>query len=905
MSTSMYCFISQLRKAAGLVTRAVIPVLSLLGGLLIALPLVLSPAAYAASSAVGSYTFGTNQPLDQASVSVVRLVATYAAAPASAPPVPTSTCTSTLNGLGVFVGSWHATASSSDFTNTVMTDGSLVNPNGVSCGAGKPTATLSSVQVYVNDAYTNLNPSTALLKTLQCQPTGLCTATGTDGTSSASFVCQDSAPCSNGVVLISFHTTSPQPFIDMASADQTTPAPFGIGLAGPTSLTGATPSPTQATQLLTPTQVTNTTNLKNDLGMPIVNEFGQFLDMNTKATDTGGTIRSYVNTQLTPLQNGHTNSLRDSWNSGIVDYYKGDYTNAQTAFKNAGTHNNVFRAGVAFWQLATNKANANTLGKNGRTPTAGRTPAPAGINVGGIPISSGILTLVLSSLLVLLVILLALITFGIVRKQMRQRREYNKLDRIATANAERIKKEEQEQLRAQQIREQSPVNVNSGAKMGVSAQTAQSAQPVPPVSPVSPVSPVQPPQAIQSPQLSQSPQVQPVPELRCPNCGALVNRTDNFCPQCRSPLVLSDSGLNVRLGKRPSSSPLPVASPPPAPQPPPPGLMPAAALSDMPTEEIPMGGTQNGAEATRPRSVRNSPPGAVPPVPPVEQFAGRKLGLIVGTRSDPGIKRQHKPNEDSVFAAEGMLNSNGQAPQFGLFVVADGMGGHANGKDASRLAIQTIVDTLMPRLTGNETFNDDDFAQLLADGVQKANAAVHQRNMEHHADMGTTMTATLIVDTTAYMANVGDSRTYLYRQPEGLKKITHDHSVVASLVEAGIIKPDDVYTHSQRNQIYRSLGEKPVVDVDTFKVPLKPGDKIILCSDGLWEMVRDPAIEQLLNTVPDPTQTRNALIKAALEGGGEDNVSVIVVHIADSPQGSGFNGVQVLARPDEPQYPPM
>ena len=211
----------------------------------------------------------------------------------------------------------------------------------------------------------------------------------------------------------------------------------------------------------------------------------------------------------------------------------------------------------------------------------------------------------------------------------------------------------------------------------------------------------------------------------------------------------------------------------------------------------------------------------------------------------------------------------------------------------------------MPRLTGNETFNDDDFAQLLADGVQKANAAVHQRNMEHHADMGTTMTATLIVGTTAYMANVGDSRTYLYRPPEPLKKITHDHSVVASLVEAGIIKPDDVYTHSQRNQIYRSLGEKPVVDVDTFKVPLKSGDKIIPCSDGLWEMVRDPAIEQVLNTVPDPTQTRNALIKAALEGGGEDNVSVIVIHIADSPQGNGFNGVQVLARPDEPQYPPM
>lgn len=889
MSTSMYCFISQLRKATGLMIRAVIPVLSVLSGLLIALPFVLSPAAYAASSVASSYTFGNSQPLDQASVSVVRLVATYAV-PSTLPPPSASACSSTVNGLGVFVGSWPTTAGSSDFTTTLMTDGSLVNPNGVSCGTGKPTATLSSVQIYVNDAYTNSNPSSALLKTVQCQPTGICTATSTDGTSSASFVCQDSAPCSNGVVLISFHTASPQPFIDMATADQTNPAPFGIGLAGPTSLTGATPSPAQATQLLTPTQVTNTTDLKNEQGMPIVNDLGQFLDMNTKAVDTGGTIRSYVKTQLTPLQNGHTNSLHDSWNGGIADYYKGDYTNAQTAFRNAGTHNNVFRAGVAFWQLATNKANANTLGRNGRTPTAGRTPtSTTGVKVLGMTIPDTIFTLLLTGLLVLLVIILALVTFGIVQKQMRQRREYAKLDRIATANAERIKKEEQEQQRTPPVHEQSPVNVNSGVRMGA----AQSAQSVPPAQPVLPGQG-------QSPQ---SAPMNPLSDLRCPNCGAPVNRTDNFCQQCRAPLVISDSGLNVRLGKRPTSAPLPTTSSSPAQPPPPPGLMPSAALSDMPTEEIPLGGTQNGAEATQPRPVRNSTPRSAPP--PVEQFAGRKLGLIVGTRSDPGIKRQHKPNEDSVFAAEGMLNSNAQAPQFGLFVVADGMGGHANGKDASRLAIQTIVETLMPRLTGNETFNDDDFTQLLADGVQKANAAVHERNMEHHADMGTTMTATLIVGTTAYMANVGDSRTYLYRPPEPLKKITHDHSVVASLVEAGIIKPEDVYTHSQRNQIYRSLGEKPVVDVDTFKVPLKPGDKIILCSDGLWEMVRDPAIEQVLNTVPDPTQTRNALIKAALDGGGEDNVSVIVIHIADSPQGNGFNGVQILAKPDEPQYPPM
>ena len=150
--------------------------------------------------------------------------------------------------------------------------------------------------------------------------------------------------------------------------------------------------------------------------------------------------------------------------------------------------------------------------------------------------------------------------------------------------------------------------------------------------------------------------------------------------------------------------------------------------------------------------------------------------------------------------------------------------------------------------------------QILVDGVQHANQAVHQRNMEQRADMGTTITVALIMGAIAYIANVGDSRTYLYRKPAGLKKITNDHSVVASLVEAGIIQPDDIYTHPKRNQIYRSLGEKPMVDVDWFKVMLQPEDKLLLCTDGLWDMVRDPTIEQILNAVPDPSQTGNALI---------------------------------------------
>ena len=174
----------------------------------------------------------------------------------------------------------------------------------------------------------------------------------------------------------------------------------------------------------------------------------------------------------------------------------------------------------------------------------------------------------------------------------------------------------------------------------------------------------------------------------------------------------------------------------------------------------------------------------------------------------------------------------------------------------------------------------DTFLPLLSEGVQYANHKVYQYNQEHRANMGTTITATLVSGATAYVVNVGDSRTYLHRKASGLSQITRDHSLVAALVEAGIIQPDDIYTHPRRNQIYRCLGEKPRVEVDAFVVPLADGDTLLLCSDGLWEMVRDPQIEAILSgPTSTPSQKVDTLVQAALAGGGVDNVSVIVVRV--------------------------
>ena len=256
------------------------------------------------------------------------------------------------------------------------------------------------------------------------------------------------------------------------------------------------------------------------------------------------------------------------------------------------------------------------------------------------------------------------------------------------------------------------------------------------------------------------------------------------------------------------------------------------------------------------------------------------LALQVGTDLDPGLRRKHKPNEDTLLVTHGTIPSVSSAPTpFALFAVADGMGGHAHGQEASRLAVDTLARSVGEWLNSPPR-RSDGFLPLLIEGVRSANQAVYQRNQGQRDHMGTTITAALVIDTTAYVAHAGDSRCYLYRPSTGLSQITHDHSVVAALVDVNVIRPDDIYSHPMRNLIYRSLGEKASVEVDGSTVPLAAGDVLLLCSDGLWEMVRDPQIAAILSEpTSDPSKPAHALIQAALARGGEDNVSAIVVKV--------------------------
>jgi serine/threonine protein phosphatase PrpC len=217
------------------------------------------------------------------------------------------------------------------------------------------------------------------------------------------------------------------------------------------------------------------------------------------------------------------------------------------------------------------------------------------------------------------------------------------------------------------------------------------------------------------------------------------------------------------------------------------------------------------------------------------------------------------------------------------------MGGHDAGQLASKVAVNVIATKLVHDLLGEPLLeekagatpakpDEETLAALLRTAVEEANVELCRQNTENKTDMGCTLTGFLVVGDHAFIANVGDSRTYMLRGGQ-IYRLTTDHSLVQQLVAGGLIEPDDVYTHPRRSQIFRSLGDNPNVSVDIFQQQIQPGDTLLSCSDGLWEMVRDPQIESILNAAPDPQTAILHLIEAANAGGGDDNVSAVVVFV--------------------------
>ena len=249
--------------------------------------------------------------------------------------------------------------------------------------------------------------------------------------------------------------------------------------------------------------------------------------------------------------------------------------------------------------------------------------------------------------------------------------------------------------------------------------------------------------------------------------------------------------------------------------------------------------------------------------------------------SDRGMVREK--NEDSCFALETSQSRNSQVTYYGLYLIADGMGGHHAGEIASAKVSEIIPSTILENIKTSAT--EPMFSQLVLGALERANTIIYNMAQNNPAlsGMGTTATLGLRVDNQLYIGHVGDSRAYLLRGEE-IVQLTRDHSLVASLIETGMITREEAKSHPERNKIYRCLGNTPNVSIDTYReignadsLTLQIGDSLVFCTDGLTNYVSD---KEVLITVNDSNSASHAcqqLIFIANQRGGGDNISTIVV----------------------------
>src|SRR5579859_5452402 len=280
-------------------------------------------------------------------------------------------------------------------------------------------------------------------------------------------------------------------------------------------------------------------------------------------------------------------------------------------------------------------------------------------------------------------------------------------------------------------------------------------------------------------------------------------------------------------------------------------------------------------------------PSTAPPVPArgcyhqaraEEKALSKQLRLEIAELTDVGRRRDS--NEDNMTRLipkdPKVLERKGA-----IFVVADGMGGHAAGEVASEIAVETIRETYYEA-------ESDDIAEILTQATKQANQVIYDRATEQagRAGMGTTCVTVVVRGPLAYIANVGDSRVYLIREGH-IRQLTNDHSWVAEQVRAGMLTDEQARTHAHRNVITRALGTQPTVSADLFIERLQDGDRVLLCSDGLHGYVDEAEIERTVQADMDPDGIAQNLINMANDNGGPDNITAILVHLLEVPQATG------------------
>lgn len=252
----------------------------------------------------------------------------------------------------------------------------------------------------------------------------------------------------------------------------------------------------------------------------------------------------------------------------------------------------------------------------------------------------------------------------------------------------------------------------------------------------------------------------------------------------------------------------------------------------------------------------------------------------VGIGQSVGKQRDH--NEDSLFCLTATLSSGEVPMPCGLYIIADGMGGHQHGEIASNVSVRSMANhviqkLVLPHFSLNGERVEESYQEIMQTGVMEA----HQAILRDAQGGGTTLTAVLIVGDRMTITHVGDSRAYIIYADGRMEILTHDHSLVKRLEELGQITAEEAAIHPQRNVLYRALGQGEPFEPDINSLPFPRGGCLLLCSDGLWGVVPERELFNIVTTNPDLQQACQLLVDAANTAGGPDNISVIMVRLPD------------------------
>ena len=245
----------------------------------------------------------------------------------------------------------------------------------------------------------------------------------------------------------------------------------------------------------------------------------------------------------------------------------------------------------------------------------------------------------------------------------------------------------------------------------------------------------------------------------------------------------------------------------------------------------------------------------------------RKIGML----TDVGQVRT--VDEDSILAADLSFGVNSESSKFLLLAVADGMGGHAKGEEASKIALNAIARAVIPDL-----LNNTPFTKILEKGIQNANQDILDYTAENPeaSGMGTTSVCAVVKDNQIHLANVGDSRAYRVSDDE-ICRVTKDHSYVQALIDEDEITEEQAREHPRKNEITRAVGIMPSIEVDTMKLTLDSDESLLLCCDGVIAHLSDDDIHKIIRDSPDPQTACQEIVDMANERGGSDNISLIIL----------------------------